>query len=1396
MALLFGQYAPTEIKDNLASDFIEAADGIGLLSALPPVDGLPGFQPESVDREFPAHDARRRRAGKPSLRWEEDFEDDQRADKPSKPSKEEEDKIRTYLTELAGSQPTTTSTTTTTTTTEYTWRISEWEKTQVQTQPREKRTVSKNQNIEIPRLKFSNGRYDVTNDQSSVQNNSSLLNPSQSVISALSTLVLIMGINIIVNKQYPAEIEPHIVSHCGWISSDTLNSELTASSPTCRMFKEEGIFIHCRNLDNNITCQLPVSLVNHTNDPLLTRANITGRMLKDAGLGLNPDDDDDYTPIRRQLQVQVDKVYEELQDEAVALTKLDEGLLEYSQRAVTQLRTAVHQEPQVMQKVYPRIMETLEVMREFSTLQTEEVGRDLLSYLNLRTASQPSSSTNIQAIRRAAMFMNEFMRDNRQEEWNQGLQDLWNYFHQQDQHEDLGFDKDDLLTAMNQLEDHTQVDVEKRRENEDIVEASDRNRRSRPGSTGPIDTWETPNYNLTDNWWNDTPRSQALSAGEKWDNMRHGIFQDDGSGPSPTCGPSHPDAPPGRIMECDRFSSRPCCSGNGVCGFSRSHCSCHYCADYRPSNYNEVRAARGLPRMEEWWTDDRQQAHKNTSLLARLTQGEEYSDVTGPDISMPELDSQDQDAIKEAIRRGRTKVMLRLSGSLGQRWSIEEEHEGTVTWTHKRTLLEYEDVASVVIVDDLGPIINALDRIADYHKKSRVTFTSDPENASHRKSPIYYTNLGIRSPYSLYNDTTNATLFSNLSQDISSGWAERKKYSRVPFWTANDAIIEEAAREAGICLESIVEAIELFHPELDEESKLRMKRQVLSLLMAGVGAALGISGLGAGLAAVSQSAANYASIEKISTRLNSVQAGVYTISKRQQMELTTEHAILKVLDDMAANEKEGQRENLALVAQNLLVQSKNRACKKAEDTVRHLEVLRKNTLPLGLITQDLLEGALAKIKNRAFSVGLYPSVATLTDFLKLPTKSLIVRTKLTSEEKKNLYQDHFQAVEELDVKKFYEDNNITTSPRLKTHFDNHHNETGKIKLESDGPGLYHPGRVLLEVKSEIPLIRSGQEVFYVKSLELGLIKINDGNQTNYFVLQHDDWVAISKTGHKMFQLRKDYFDNCVQNQDHYVCPRAPRPPSDDCLVNLLNGREDKTCLRKMIALDGHHPYLVRDTKNDRTALAYVPNNYNVILRCPAPVRIASNLTLEWTMSRDDKKGLLKLKAPFLYCSIHLAKNGEPSIGPSLYFLPNGPEEKMYLGEETTMKHLWTLLGIFDVVTGELKKDTGYSKSLLEAKQFLARANISMQDLDDMESLMPWDLLQLDSSSVKLAVSVATLAAALTFGLLCCCGWYHCRKNAKKTKMVRTSLQRDRALRSAASEASAQALLTRNQVRFV
>ena len=1392
LSVLFGQHGllSTETKERATADLIKAGQTLGIVPTPPRNGSNHTGGREEVDIHFPAHDARRRFVGEPSLRathFEGEPEED---DKTNKPSREDEAKIHNILTELAGGSTTTIATTTTTTastSTEYTWHATEWELNQVEEQIRDKRAVRTFQS--------NTNTYDVTTSPNHKQGKG-MLQPSQKcqLTTAISTLLLIMGVHILVTNSYPEEIKSHIVTHCNWISSDTLQNELNAKNPTCRIFREGRVFLHCTNpRDNTQVCQLPVDMNDQSKDALSLRANLVGRALNQAGLGLNPNEDDDYTPVRRQLQEKVDKIYRGLQNDDQAVAAVEEELIIHGQAAAKRVQSILRDQPELAESIDRSTVEVFtwpDGEGTKSPRHLDDLSVNIMSYLSLWTPQSKDSTENTIGVRRAAMFLNEFMKDSGQDSWEQGLEDLWDYFYQQ---EDLTFGKEELLTAINQLEENTLVQVFDEEESEEAVEVPERARRS----GGVMTSWQPVSHQRGEGLFDGQPRSQALSRNDKWDNMRHGMLVDDGSGPNPKCGPNSPDAPPGRTMECDRFSSRPCCSGIGYCGFSRNHCSCHYCQDYRPSNYNEVRRARGLPEMTEWWQDSPHHTYSNESLVAKLQlpEGGNYADATGPDIRFSDLDSLDQDVIKEAIRTGRKKALLRMTGTLGRKWDIVEEHEGTVSWTHERTVLEYEDTASVVIVEDLGPTLNALDRIVDYHKKNRVSFTSDPENASHRNSPIYYSNLGVRSPHSLYNVSSNTSLFHNLSQGIGQEWSEDQQYSRVSFWAANDAIIESAAREAGICLELILEAIELFHPDLDEESKGRMKRQVISLLLAGVGAVMGLAGLGSGISAVSQSAQNYASIQTLSTRLNSVQAGVYTISKRQEIELTTEHAILKAIDDMAGIEKEDQRESLALVSQNLLNQSKNKACKRAEDTVRHLETLRKNTLPLGMVNQELLEGALNKIKSRSMAVGLFPAVNSMTDFLKLRTKSLIVRTGLTDNEKKDIYEDHLKAVENLGLKKYYEDNNITTA-LTKNHLENHHNNTGQIVLDADGPGVYHPERVLLEIKSDVPLIRAGQEVFYVRSLELGLIKVVDRNTTNYFTLNHDDWVAVSRSGNKMFQLRKEYFDDCMQNQDHYVCPRAPRPSSDDCLVNLLAGREDTKCLKRMIALDGSRPYLVRSEEDDRTALAYVPNNFNVVLRCPAPSRIAANLTLEWARSRDDPKGLIKLTAPFLYCSVHLAKNGEPHIGPSVYFLPRGQEERVYLKEKTTMKDLYTLLGLFDATTGQLKADTGYSRSYLEAKEFLERANVSMGDIDRVQQLMPWDLLKLDQSSVKLAVSIATISAALCFSFLCLCGWYYCRKNAKKTARVRESLNRDRAMRQASSEAQAQALLNRNTVRFV
>ena len=236
----------------------------------------------------------------------------------------------------------------------------------------------------------------------------------------------------------------------------------------------------------------------------------------------------------------------------------------------------------------------------------------------------------------------------------------------------------------------------------------------------------------------------------------------------------------------------------------------------------------------------------------------------------------------------------------------------------------------------------------------------------------------------------------------------------------------------------------------------------------------------------------------------------------------------------------------------------------------------------------------------------------------------------------------------------------------------------------------------------------------------------------------------------------------------------------------------------MVALDETRPYLVKSKEDDLVALGYVPANHNVIFRCSAPTRIAANLTLEWALPQDGRKGLLKFRAPFHYCSITISRRGAPDRGPSVFFLPTAEEERVYLGRKTEMRDLWVLLGLFDTVTGTLRTDSGYTKNYLEARRFLSKLNVTMQDIDNIQELQPWDMIQLSSSSVKLAVSIAILSASLAFTILFCCGWYYCRKNQKKTARVRLALQRDRAARQAGQEAAgaAQALMTRNSVRFV
>ena len=1357
--MLFGSLGPGEIQSSAITTVITAAQGIGIL---PEHGGDSATGRENIDGDFHSHDARRQSKGEPSLRatsWEE-----AEGGGTDKPSKEVITKTHTLLAEFAGK--TTTTTTTSTTSTPYTWHPTEWELNQVEVKTK-KRSVRE--------------KVDVTNDHSM-----NLGTQNRDVTTAVSTLLMTVAIQILMKGQYPEGIQSHVLKHCSWISSVSLGKELAADTPACRMFKEGGTFIHCQDQVTKNTCQLPVIL---SFDPLSKKANIAGKVLLQAGVGLNLGVADGHTPMRRQLQEQVEQAYQHLHNEDFALTRIEEDVLNHGQKAFERLQKIFADQPHLVTQIDRGTVEALDQPEGIQMEELKTLGKEVTSYLSLRSkGTAPRRTSNIMGTRKAATFMNEYMKTIDQGSWEDGLQRLWQEYDQQGMKAE--FEKEDLLEAIDRIEENTNIEILDE-------ETSNRTRRSNePGHSA----WQPASGDLTGEWFHGR-RSEALNEeNDRWDGLRHGRQYDDGSGPDPRCGPNAPGTPPGRSMECSRYGPRPCCSGAGFCGWSRNHCDCHFCTDYSPLNYHEVREARGLPPNKPIWREEPipgqytqyspQEEHPASELRRQEERARE--DSYGPDVNIHNLDDGDRDNIRRAVRAGKRTAHLLPEGSLGRQWQIEDNHEGTVNWSHQRTLLEYEEVASVILVEDLGPIVNVLERIVDYHKKKKVTFSADPDNAIHRNMPIYYTNLGIKSPYSLYNTSSNTTLFNNLSQDIGTSWTDESKYSRVPFWSANDAIIEAIAREAGVCLEDLLNGIKLYHPDMDSETESRMKRQILSLLMAGVGAAMGLAGLGAGVSSISQAAQNHADVVKLSTRLNAIQAGVFTISKRQQLELTAEHAILRVLDDMAKDQQESQRESLALVSQNLLKQSKDQACKKAEDTIRHMETLRKKTLPLGLVNQELLEGALAKIRVRAMSIGLYPSVSSLTQFLQLPTTSLIVKTTRSEEKNKELFDEHKEAVTKLGIKKFYNARNITERPHH-SPLENHHNDTGRLKEDANGPGVFHPEGIFLEIRTKIPLIRSGQEVYHVKSLELGIIKITENNNTKYFTLDHDDWLAISDSG-EAFQLRHDYFKDCIQNNDHYVCPRVPRPPSDNCLVSLKAGRENRGCLKKMVALDGNRPYLVRSKEDDRVALGYVPDNHNIILRCPAPSRVAANLTLEWVLPRGRKTGLLKFKAPYHYCSISIPKNGYPDKGPSIYFLPTEEEERIYLGRKTEMKDLLTLLGLYNQNTGAIRSDTGYTKNYLEARKFLNKLNVTMEEIDNVQQLQPWDLIRLDSSSVKLAVSISILSASLAFGTLFCCGWYHCRKNQKKTARVRLALQRDRALREQAGPA--QALINRNTVRFV
>ena len=102
LSVLFGQHGllSTETKEKAAAKLIKAGIGIGIIPAGNGTNHTGGR--EELDIHFPAHDARRRFIGDPSLRVTdfEDFGEPEEDEETNKPSREDEAKIHNILTEL------------------------------------------------------------------------------------------------------------------------------------------------------------------------------------------------------------------------------------------------------------------------------------------------------------------------------------------------------------------------------------------------------------------------------------------------------------------------------------------------------------------------------------------------------------------------------------------------------------------------------------------------------------------------------------------------------------------------------------------------------------------------------------------------------------------------------------------------------------------------------------------------------------------------------------------------------------------------------------------------------------------------------------------------------------------------------------------------------------------------------------------------------------------------------------------------------------------------------------------------------------------------------------------------------------------------------------------------
>ena len=1249
---------------------------------------------------------------------------------------------------------TTTHTKTHTTVTNYHWQPDDW--TQVEETMREKREANRwfLTNMTDPKPKKDRSAHKVRR--------------ALKLTRAVSAVIMSSMAQTLLEGEYPESLKTHVTTECSWISPERLEIELQGETTSCRLVPGQENYLHCTDEFSGKTCRLPIPQGDRVSQDFLSRrATVTGEILAKSGLGLNLIMDED-TPSRKELQYEVDKVWQRLpiqEETASGVPQLEDGLIQFSKKAISQIQEAIEQDPMIVQVVDEDTMKVLTQPGDLTEL-LRALGPQALSYFSLYQPTNQEPEIGRRKQEEAAyQYLNQYIESSAADSWTHDKEGTWQQYHRDEKTKKMAFSPRDLEFVIQEMDKRVRV-------------SADKERRRRSASV------------------NDTILAMYYAT---WPgaNDTH-LLRDDGGGEDPRCGPL---AGPQGHFECDRFSRRPCCSGLGFCGFSSNHCNCHNCRDYRPPNYNAVRVAAGLTerkmRRMAWdpigdpgttTTTPKTtsaapvySAHEGMANRGRRSEADSQSSRSAFDG----LDPAEKYTIEDAIRRGDSVAGLRYKDSLGRRWQVDNHVEGVISWKNKHTFIEYDSLGAIVLVDDVSPVVNLLERIVHYNTKKRVTFSADDNNYL-RKTKVYYANVGVRSPLSLFGNHS-AENNTRLDQDVSSGWAANKRYSRIPFWIANDRTIEGDAQEAEDCLEQLLQAVKMFHPLVDK----RVRRQILSLIVAGLGAAMGLAGLGAGVSATSAAATNHDSIVDLSTKLVEVQAGVLTLSKKQELGLTVQHAILEVLDDISQDMREEQRESLALATQSLLGQSTRKMCSESRRIIENLELLRKGVLPLSMVNEGLIQGALERVNRRAKAVGLRPAVTTVQQFLQLPTTSLFANPEKKSDDQKSKYQEHVNTIEGMKIPTFYTRANVSQDfehPNVE-----HHNGTsGLISEEATGPGFFKPHHLFLEVRTHLPLIRDSQEAYLVQTLKTGLLKIDE----DYFTLEHDGWLAINEDEDKMFQLPADYFKDCIEANGRYTCPRKPRGQGDDCLVNLKKGQENKKCLNRMRALDKTKPYLVKSDDKENEAIAFVPQDHNVVLRCPAPKYLATNLTLEWQVPRNQHQGLIRYRAPYDYCSVQINRNGEVEDGPTVYFMPP-VEEEIQLGKKTELRDVYVLLGLYDTITRQIRRKTGYSLAYQHAQEVLGRANLTMKEIEAVAQYQPWDYIQLSPSHTRLAISIGILAAGLFFASLLVGGCICYRKNAKRAKRVRSALLRDRALRAGVEQQQQeQALINRHAVRYV